>query len=85
MSPKIASIYSNSAAGPTFRCIVADQFSRLQAGDRFYYDQGETNPGRFSPHQLVEVRKSNLARIHCDNGDSIKLMQPLSFRKPSHL
>ena len=64
--------------------MVGDQFARLQRGDRYFYDQA-TNPGRFSPHQLVEVRRSSLARVHCDNGDNIKLMQPLSFRKQSHL
>ena len=51
---------------------------------RYFYDQA-TNPGRFSPHQLVEIRRSSLARVHCDNGDNINLMQPLSFRKQSHL
>jgi len=76
---------NESILGPTFRCIVADQFERLQTGDRYFYDQGNSNPGRFTPHQLVEVRKSSLARVHCDNGDDINLMQPLSFRKQSHL
>ena len=52
---------------------------------RYFYDHGDSNPGKFSPHQLVEIRKSNLARVHCDNGDSIKYMQPLSFRKQSLL
>ena len=51
---------------------------------RYFYDQ-TSNPGKFTPHQLVEIRRSSLARIHCDNGDRIKLMQPLSFRKQSHL
>jgi len=70
--------------GPTFRCIVGDQFARLQRGDRFYYDSS-SNPGKFSEEQLAEVRKSSLARIHCDNGDHVKLMQPLAFRKPSQI
>jgi len=68
--------------GPTFQCLVGDQFKRLQHGDRFYYDNS-ASPGKFTEEQLLEIRKSNLARIHCDNGDHIKLMQPLAFRKPS--
>merc|ERR1719483_1994207 len=68
--------------GPTFQCIIGDQFKRLQHGDRFYYDNS-VSPGKFTAEQLVEVRKSSLARVHCDNGDDIKLMQPLAFRKPS--
>ena len=68
--------------GPTFQCIIGDQFKRLQHGDRFYYDN-IASPGKFSEDQLVEVRKANLARVHCDNGDNIKLMQPLAFRTAS--
>merc|ERR1712048_319906 len=68
--------------GPTFQCLVGDQFKRLQQGDRFYYDSN-SNPGTFTEEQLLEIRKANLARVHCDNGDNIKLMQPLAFRKPS--
>ena len=49
---------------------------------RFYYDHA-ANPGKFTPEQLAEVRKASLSRIHCDNGDQVKLMQPLAFRKPS--
>ena len=29
------------------------------------------------------LRKSNLARVHCDNGDHVGQLQPLAFRKPS--
>ena len=68
--------------GPTFRCIVGDQFKRLQHGDRFYFDNIES-PGRFTAEQLVKVRRTSLARVHCDNGDNIQFMQPLSFRKVS--
>ena len=69
--------------GPTFRCLIGDQFKRLQQGDRFYYDNFNNNPGRFSLAQLQEVRKSSLARINCDNGDQIEQMQPLAFRRPN--
>ena len=52
---------------------------------RYFYDHGDPNPGKLSPHQLVEVRRASLARVHCDNGDNIQLLAPLSFRRQSAL
>ena len=48
--------------GPTFRCIIGDQFKRLQHGDRFYYDNIDS-PSAFSPQQLQEVRNYILCFI----------------------
>merc|ERR1712226_1270249 len=73
-----------SLLGPTFQCIVGDQFKRLQHGDRFYYDSA-ASPAPFTEEQLVQLRKSNLARVTCDNGDNIKSMQPLAFRTTSKI
>ena len=66
--------------GPTFQCLIGDQFKRTMIGDRHFYDSS-ASPGRFTEQQLAEIRNSNLARITCDNGDNIKLMQPLAFRR----
>ena len=68
--------------GPTFKCLVGDQFKRTMVGDRYFYESG-AGPGKFTAHQLAEIRKANLARITCDNGDNIHLIQPLAFRKTS--
>ena len=68
--------------GPTFQCLVGDQFKRTMSGDRYFYDNG-ASPGKFTEPQLAEIRNSNLARITCDNGDNIRLIQPLAFRRTS--
>jgi hypothetical protein len=42
--------------GPTFQCIVADQFLRLNRGDRFFYDLAEQT-GSFSEGMTVNVHR----------------------------
>ena len=54
--------------GPTAQCILVDQFRRLRAGDRFWYE----NPEVFSRAQLDQLRQVTLARLFCDNGDNIQ-------------
>ena len=63
--------------GPTFACIFAITFSNLRNGDRFWYEN--TSPQAFTPAQLAEIRKTSLARVFCDNGDSISTVQRNPF------
>lgn len=65
----------NAVVGPTFRDIIADQFSRLRRGDRYFYEHDPSiNPGHFSPQQLQSIKKVTLARVICDNSDHIALV-----------
>lgn len=65
----------DAVIGPTFRDIIADQFSRLRRGDKYFYEhQPSINPGHFSLQQLLEIKKITLARIICDNSDRIALV-----------
>ncbi|KAL0279639.1 UNVERIFIED_CONTAM: hypothetical protein PYX00_001148 [Menopon gallinae] len=65
--------------GPTFTCLIADQFLRLKVGDRYWYENGEA-PQAFTQDQLKELRKTTLARIICDNTD-IGHSQPMVMRR----
>lgn len=53
--------------GPLFRCLLVEQFSRLRAGDRFWYE----NPTVFTSSQLKQIKNFSLARLLCNNGDNI--------------
>lgn len=48
--------------GPTFACIIAQQFSNLRKGDKFWYE----NPGfesSFTPAQLESIRHISLSQV----------------------
>ncbi|XP_050433058.1 peroxidase-like [Adelges cooleyi] len=86
VEPFVGGILENSVEGsilgPTFVTVIAEQFSRLQRGDRFYYENGDlVHP--FTPEQLQEIRKTSLSMLFCMAGDDIKTMQPDAFRKVS--
>ena len=78
---------ADALVGPTFRCIIAQQFFGLRYGDRFFYDNGGMVHS-FSPRQLQEVRKASWAGVLCDTlsaeyGDDFERVQPLAFLMPS--
>lgn len=54
-----------SILGPTFHCLVREQFEKLRDGDRFFY----TNRGQFSREQLKTIDEQTLARVMCDNAN----------------
>ncbi|GLH03915.1 Peroxidasin, partial [Gryllus bimaculatus] len=66
--------------GPTFRCLLVEQFRRLREGDRFWYE----NPATFKPEQLTQIKQVSLARVLCDNGDDITDVTQNVFVLPKH-
>ena len=68
--------------GPTFACILGQQFLNLRKGDRFWYENGGADaqyPGGFTTQQLQEIRKSSLARVICNGLDDVGSIQPYAF------
>ncbi|KAI4504208.1 hypothetical protein M0802_000679 [Mischocyttarus mexicanus] len=80
---------TDGIVGPTFTCLIADQFVRLQKGDRYWYEvPGQSHS--FTEEQLQELRKSSLARILCDCSDQItqiqsKVMRSIDIHNPMML
>merc|ERR1711962_1482935 len=68
--------------GPTFQCIIGDQFDRLKRGDRFWYENQHENG--FTKEQLTEIRKFSMARLLCDNF-ALDKIQPLPFLTPDSI
>ena len=70
--------------GPTFQCILAEQFKRLRVGDRFWHENApnpslNTDRTAFNGPMLREIRKTTFARILCDNADSITAVNKMVF------
>lgn len=79
----LESARNDGLVGPTFGDIIADQFSKLRRGDRYFYEHDpKINPGAFTIEQLKEVKKSSLARMLCDNSDNLQSASLKSFLRP---
>lgn len=69
---------NGGSVGPTFHCIIKDQFQRTRDGDQFYYERD----GVWMPYRLAQIRKASLSRMYCDNLD-ITSVQPDAFKAPT--
>ncbi|XP_028391818.1 lactoperoxidase-like [Dendronephthya gigantea] len=64
--------------GPTFTCLLIDQFKRLRDGDRFFY----RNRGVFTPNQLRSIEKRSLSDIICNNINVVSVPEKSFNFKP---
>lgn len=69
------------SVGPTFGCVLGQQFLRLRKCDRFWHETGDPFI-RFSPAQLNEIRKMTLSKVVCSNSDSINSVQRIAMDLP---
>ena len=60
--------------GPTFSCIIAEQFQRLKYGDRYFFTHTNVQPEvKFCENDLSIIRKRTLRDIICENTDLYRL------------
>ncbi|XP_042893882.1 peroxidase-like [Penaeus japonicus] len=71
---------SDGRVGPTFACILFDQFMRLKSGDRFWY---ESSLAGFNFYQMNELYKTSLAGILCETIPELKEIQQWPLLVPS--
>ena len=64
--------------GPTFACIIAQQFANLRKGDRFWYENGDFESS-FSPAQLQQIRRASYAQVICNTIQDVDTVQPFVF------
>ncbi|CAG0892997.1 unnamed protein product [Cyprideis torosa] len=62
--------------GPSFMCIIGEQFFRKQRGDRFYY---EYQSAGFTPEQLASIRRTSLASFLCFTSDTLRRASPFAY------
>ena len=55
--------------GPTFTCLLIDQYERLRDGDRFFYRAR----GVFTPNQRQEILRRKLSEVICNNIDVVSV------------
>uniref|UniRef100_A0A1B6LPE8 Peroxidase n=1 Tax=Graphocephala atropunctata TaxID=36148 RepID=A0A1B6LPE8_9HEMI len=72
----------DTLVGPTFQCIIGQQFYQYMRGDRFYYENCGL-PWSFTRDQLNEIYKMSVAWMFCVTGDDIQTIQYETFQKPS--
>ena len=54
--------------GPTFSCIIGEQFRNLKFGDRFFFTHTNVQPStKFCTSDLELMQKRTLRDILCDN------------------
>ncbi|CAL1540332.1 unnamed protein product [Lymnaea stagnalis] len=63
--------------GPTFMCILVDQFKRVRDGDRFWYERD----GIFTPEQLHAIKQLSISTVICDSSDGITRVQKDVFMR----
>ncbi|XP_014676576.1 PREDICTED: peroxidase skpo-1-like, partial [Priapulus caudatus] len=67
--------------GPTFGCIIGEQFRRLRQCDRYWYETSNLI-ARFTLAQLGEIRKVTFGKVICDNSDNIPTIHPNVMSMP---
>ncbi|XP_047500546.1 chorion peroxidase-like [Penaeus chinensis] len=72
----------DARVGPTFSCILSDQFIRLKLGDRFWFQNFDAG---FTNRQVQELSYTTLASILCETIPELKSIQERPLFAPINI
>jgi len=64
--------------GPTFACILGQQFKDLKYGDRFWYEKPESQQLHgegFTAAQLADIKKQTMSSVICNATETVKIQE----------
>lgn len=64
--------------GPTFACIIAQQFNNLRRGDRFWYENPNFESS-FTPAQIFSIRQVSLSQVRVGKIQFLFQLKKLKF------
>ncbi len=58
--------------GPTFACLLSEQFARVMHGDRYFFTHANVpREIRLCDGELAQLRKRTIRDVICDNADDV--------------
>lgn len=73
---------AGGTVGPTFACIIGNQFSRLARGDRYFFTHSGNVGSQFTNPQIQDLRRVTMFDLLCKNF-AISFVQRRVFENPS--
>lgn len=69
---------ANPVAGPTFGCVIGENYRNVMGGDIYYYTHPE-NPYPFTPKQLEAIKTFSMVHLYCLNSNMKKTNKNFAF------
>ncbi|XP_060585355.1 peroxidasin homolog pxn-1-like [Ruditapes philippinarum] len=76
------SVEEAGGLGPTFECLIGEQFKRMKFGDRFWFQSRATG---YNKKQIDEIRKYTLSNVLCANYGYSTVQYPNAFKNKNEM
>ncbi|XP_067948302.1 myeloperoxidase-like [Watersipora subatra] len=77
-------VAQDAQVGPTFACIIGQEFQRLKEGDRFWFENQGTYTNSFTDDKIRQLSQITLSRVLCDTTPGTDWIPENAFRIDSN-